>query len=100
MLYAAQNSIAKPVSANIHHPLASTKALTIEMEYDPDARAFVTYVKELHRMSSYGESEEAALDHTAEMIRGYIQSMESQRKRIPLSAAKLGDLKKLLRIDP
>ena len=42
------------------HPLASTKTITIEMEYDADAKAFVTYVKELHEMSSFGETEEAA----------------------------------------
>src|SRR5579859_1040665 len=45
------------------HPLATTKTVTIEMEYDQDARAFVTYVKELNRMSTFGETEEAALDN-------------------------------------
>jgi predicted RNase H-like HicB family nuclease len=98
MLNTVENSFAKSVPAYTRHPLASTKAVTIEMEYDPDAKAFVTYVKELHKMSSFGEAEEAALDSTAEMIRGYIQSMEGQRKRIPLSAAKLAELKQLLRI--
>jgi hypothetical protein len=34
------------------HPLATSKDVTIDMEYDPDAAAFVTYVEELHRMSS------------------------------------------------
>jgi predicted RNase H-like HicB family nuclease len=56
-------------------------------------------VKELRKMSSFGDSEEAALDNTAEMIRGYIRSMEAQHKRIPLPAAKLTDLKQLLRIN-
>jgi predicted RNase H-like HicB family nuclease len=78
------------------HPLAITKAVTIDMEYDEDAAAFVTYVKELHRMSSFGETESAALDNTAEMIRGYIRSMEANQKRIPLSAAKLSELKRLV----
>jgi hypothetical protein len=32
------------------------------------------------------------------MIRGYIRSMEAQRKRIPSAAAKLADLKQLLQI--
>jgi predicted RNase H-like HicB family nuclease len=73
-----------------------TKAVTIEMEYDEDARAFVTYVKELHRMSSFGDTESTALENTAEMIRGYIKSMEGNRKRIPLSAAKLAELKRVL----
>jgi predicted RNase H-like HicB family nuclease len=75
------------------HPLAATKVVTIDMEYDKCAEAFVTYVKELHRMSSFGETESAALDNTAEMIRGYIKSMEANRKRIPLPAAKLAELK-------
>jgi len=73
--------------------LATTKVVTIDMEYDEDANAFVTYVKELHRMSSFGKTESAALDNTAEMIRGYIKSMEANRKRIPLAASRLTELK-------
>jgi len=79
-----------------HHPLAISKAVTIDMEYDGDAAAFVTYVKELHRMSSFGETESAALDNTAEMIRGYIRSMQANRKNIPLAAPKLKELKRLI----
>jgi predicted RNase H-like HicB family nuclease len=78
------------------HPLATTKAVTIDMEYDLDAKAFVTYVKELHRMSTYGETESVALDNTAEMIRGYIKSMEANRRRIPLAASKLTELKHIV----
>jgi predicted RNase H-like HicB family nuclease len=47
-------------------------------------------------MSSFGETETAALDNTAEMIRGYIKSMEANRKRIPLAAPKLAELKRLV----
>jgi predicted RNase H-like HicB family nuclease len=78
------------------HPLAQSKDVTIDMEYDPDAAAFVTYVKELHRMSSFGDTETAALDNTVEMIRGYIQSMEANRHKIPLAASKLANLKRLV----
>ena len=78
------------------HPLAKTKVITIEMEYDQDAESFVTFVKELRRMSSFGETESEALDNTAEMIRGYIKSMEANRKKIPLAAAKLSELKRLV----
>ncbi len=78
------------------HPLARTKAVTIEMEYDKGAEAFVTYVKELHRMSTFGETESAALDNTAEMIRGYIKSMEANRKKIHLAASKLVELKRVV----
>jgi len=56
----------------------------------------VTYVKELHQMSSFGETESAALDNTAEMIRGYIKSVEANRKRIPLTASKLTELRRVV----
>jgi predicted RNase H-like HicB family nuclease len=79
-----------------HHPLAVTKAVTIEMEHDNAVDAFVTYVKELHRTSTFGETESAALDNTAEMIRGYIKSMEANRKKIPLPASKLAELKRVV----
>lgn len=83
-------------SPQVAHPLAVTGAVTIEMEYDADAAEFVTYVKELHRMSSFGKTEAAALDNTAEMIRGYIKSMEANRKKIPLSSTKLAELKRIV----
>lgn len=78
------------------HPLATTRAVTIDMTYDDDAGAFVTYVNELHRMSTFGKTESAALDNTAEMIRGYIKSMEANRRRIPLAASKLTELKRIV----
>jgi len=78
------------------HPLATTKAVTIDMEYDQDAKAFVTFVRELHRMSTFGGTESEALDNTGEMIRGYIKSMEANRKRIPLAASKLEELKRIV----
>jgi predicted RNase H-like HicB family nuclease len=82
--------------AYTRHPLAITKVVTIEMEYDEKAKAFVTYVEELHRISSFGKTESAALDSTAEMIRGYIKSMEANGKRIPLAASKLSELKRVV----
>jgi predicted RNase H-like HicB family nuclease len=81
------------------HPLAASKAVTIDMEYDEDTESFVTYVKELHGISTFGETEQAALDNTAEMIRGYIKSMEAHGKKIPIAAVKLAKLKSLVGID-
>ncbi|HEY6346408.1 MAG TPA: hypothetical protein VIY49_33375 [Bryobacteraceae bacterium] len=72
--------------------------MTIDMTYDDDAGECVTYVKELHRMSTFGKTESAALDNTAEMIRGYIKSMEGNRRRIPLTASKLTELKRTVGI--
>ena len=82
--------------AYLSHPLACTKTVTIDMEFDEETSWFVTYVKELDGMSTFGDNELAALDNTAEMIRGYIKSMEANHKKIPLSAVKLSDLKRLV----
>jgi len=84
--------------AYMAHPLATTKAVTVDMELDEQSNSFVTYVKELHGMSTYGETELAALDNTAEMVRGYIKSMEANHMKIPLTAAKLKTLKRLVGI--
>ena len=73
--------------AYMAHPLATTKAVTIDMEFDEESDSFVTYVKELLGISTYGETELEALDKTAEMMRGYIKSMEAHRKKIPLRGA-------------
>lgn len=78
------------------HPLAASKAVTIDMEYDDETQAFVTYVKELHGISTFGETEQVALDNTAEMIRGYLKSMEANGRKIPLTAARLAEVKALV----
>jgi predicted RNase H-like HicB family nuclease len=80
------------------HPLAQTRAITIDMEFDEDTDSFVTYVKELHGMSTFGKTEIDALNNTAEMIRGYVKSMEANRKKIRLSATKLTELKRVVGI--
>jgi predicted RNase H-like HicB family nuclease len=84
--------------AYMAHPLATTKVVTIDMEFDEQTDSFVTYVKELHGISTFGETELKALDNTAEMVRGYIKSMEANGKKIPLSAARLRTLKQLVGI--
>jgi predicted RNase H-like HicB family nuclease len=50
-------------------------------------------------MSTFGETEKAALDNTAEMIRGYIKSMEANGKKIPLDAPRLAELSRIVGID-
>ena len=78
------------------HPLATTDVVTIEMEHDAITGAFVTFVKELHGMSTFGDTEFDALEMTAEMIRGYILSMEERGVKIPLASAKLAELKRIV----
>jgi predicted RNase H-like HicB family nuclease len=81
-----------------NHPLATTKIITIDMEFDEESDAFVTFVKELHGISTFGKTELEALDNTTEMIRGYLKSMEATGKKIRLSSPKLAELKRLVGI--
>ena len=78
------------------HPLATTKVITVEMEYDREAEVWVTSVRELDGLSTFGETESAALDNTAEAIRGYLESMRAHRLKVPLSPAKLTALRKIV----
>jgi predicted RNase H-like HicB family nuclease len=78
------------------HPLATTNAVTIEIDRDADTGSFVTFVKELHHMSTFADTEYDALEMTAEMIRGYIESMEERGMKIPLPQAKLIELKRIV----
>jgi predicted RNase H-like HicB family nuclease len=78
------------------HPLAATDAVTIEMEHDAASASFVTFVKELHDISTFADTEFDALEMTAEMIRGYIVSMEDRGMKIPLAQPKLVELKRIV----
>jgi predicted RNase H-like HicB family nuclease len=101
----AASSAAKPYIARTadspayqNHPLAKTTAVSVDIEFDRDAKTFVTHVKELHGMSTYGDTELAALENTAEMIRGYLKSMQAHNRKIPLSQKKLTELKRIVGI--
>ncbi len=56
-----------------NHPLATTNTITVDIENDEPSNCFVTYVKELHGISTFADNQMEALDMTAEMIRGYIK---------------------------
>ena len=78
------------------HPLAGTNAVTIEMEHDQATGSFVTCVTDLHGISTFGDTPCDALDKTAEMIRGYIESMEERGMKIPMAKGNLAELRLLV----
>jgi predicted RNase H-like HicB family nuclease len=77
-----------------NHPLARTKAVTVRLEWDGTANAWVTQVKGLGSLSTFGATEQQALDRTQEMILGYLKSAEANGFRIRLSAERLTALKR------
>jgi len=76
------------------HPLNQQEAVEVEIWYEAESKAYVTRVPKLFNISTFGSSEEAALDSTAEMLAGWIAAMEAEGKKIPLSRGALGELKK------
>jgi predicted RNase H-like HicB family nuclease len=65
------------------------------MEHAEATKSFVTFVKELHGMSTFGDTGFEALEMNADMIRGYVESMEERGMPIPLAKTKLVELRKL-----
>ena len=70
----------------------SQKVVTIEMEYDEKAKAFVTYVGGASSDIHVSENGIRGAGQHSREIRGYIKSMEANGKRIPLAASKLSEL--------
>lgn len=57
------------------------------VEWDPENKVWVTYVPALNHLSTYGSTEEEALERTREAILGYIEAAE--KEGIPLPATEL-----------
>lgn len=85
-----------PASVLEIHPLNRQGAVEVEIWYEAESKAYVTRIPQLFDISSYGRSEEEALDRTAEMLAGWIAAMEAEGKKLPLSRGALAELKKAI----
>jgi len=47
------------------------------LEFDPDAKVWVTYVPALGHASTFGETRDEALENTRELILGYLEAAAS-----------------------
>ena len=61
------------------------QAIPVEMEWDEDAAKWVTYVPLLNNISTFGNTQTEALDHTREMIVAYVESMADEGLTLPLT---------------
>jgi predicted RNase H-like HicB family nuclease len=61
--------------------------ITVQLEWDEDQECWVTTVPELLGISTFGKTQEQALESTREMVLGYVESMRSNGLRLPLPAA-------------
>ena len=90
-------SIRRIKNPQVLHPLAETDLIAVEMEWDEKTRSWVSRVPELDGISTFGSSYEEALDRTAEMIVGWIETMRELGLRLPISEKRADQILRLLR---
>jgi predicted RNase H-like HicB family nuclease len=79
------------------HPLNSQNIVNVTLEWEPETRFYVTTVRELNGISTFGRTEEEALDKTAEMILGYLETcFQLNRRPGSITKAKAERLRALL----
>ncbi len=61
----------------------SARHFKVLLEFDPEAKAWVTYVPALDNISTFGETREEALDKTRELILGYLEAAEKEGLPVP-----------------
>jgi predicted RNase H-like HicB family nuclease len=54
-----------------------------ELEWDPDERVWVSYVRGLGGLSTYGDTLAEALFQTADMISGYLETAKAEGIPVP-----------------
>jgi len=64
------------------------------LEFDPEAKAWVTYVPALDNISTYGATRDEVLEKTKELIIGYLEAAAKEGLPLPTEApeAELVDL--------
>lgn len=58
----------------------------VVMEHDIESEVYVTYVPALGGISTYGDTEDEALEHTREMIEGWFKAARKHPVRRGLTA--------------
>jgi len=61
----------------------AARRFKVLLEFDQEANAWVTYVPALDHISAFGETREAALDNTRELILGYLEAAEMEGLPVP-----------------
>ena len=85
-----------PASVVEAHPLNALEWLEIRMHWEDESRAWVTVIPHLGHLSTFGDTEQEALDNTAEMLLAWVESSEANGLKIPLTRTQLKELKREL----
>ena len=57
------------------------------LEWDPEARVWVSYVPTLDYLSTFGENREEAIQNTREAILGYLEAAAKEGLPVPVGAS-------------
>ena len=66
------------------------------MEWDENSGAWVTYVRMLNGISTFGQAQSEALKHTREMILAYVETMSEDGLPLPFKPRELRSLRAAL----
>jgi predicted RNase H-like HicB family nuclease len=78
------------------HPVSELRDLTIRMEWDEPTAHWVVAIPELNGISTYGQTQEEALQMAGELIGGYIEAMQAVGLKLPIGAAAVRRIQKAL----
>ena len=72
----------------------NTRQFQVLLEWDANAKVWVSYVPALNYLSTFGESREEAIEQTREAILGYLEAAAKEGIEIPAgdSRAELVDV--------
>jgi predicted RNase H-like HicB family nuclease len=75
------------------HPLITLRSITVKLEWDPETRHWMTFIPELNKLSTFGKTREEALEHTRDLLRGYLETCQAHALRLPLTQKQIQEIR-------
>lgn len=79
------------------HPLPRLRSITVKLEWDPETRNWMSFIPELNNISTFGKTQEEALEHTRDLLRGYLETCEAHGFHLPLTQQQIHEIRAVVR---
>ena len=79
------------------HPLARLRSITVKLEWDPETANWMSFIPELNNISTFGKTQEEALEHTRDLLRGYLETCEAHGCHLPLTQQQIHEIRTVVR---
>jgi predicted RNase H-like HicB family nuclease len=80
--------------AAVDHPLRHRTGVTIVLEKDQETGRWMSFVRELDDLGTFGSTPEEVLDETVDLILGYVASMEDLGQKVRISRAAIEEIRR------